>query len=41
LAHTERPLLTVQHHPEAAPGPREAAYVFDEFLDWVKGDTGA
>jgi len=37
LQHETRPLITVQHHPEAAPGPREAQYVFDEFMTWVKG----
>jgi carbamoyl-phosphate synthase small subunit len=24
--------FSVQHHPEAAPGPHEAAYLFDEFI---------
>jgi carbamoyl-phosphate synthase small subunit len=24
--------FTVQHHPEAAPGPHEAAHLFDEFM---------
>jgi carbamoyl-phosphate synthase small subunit len=30
--------FSVQHHPEAAPGPHEAAHLFDEFL--VLMDTG-
>jgi carbamoyl-phosphate synthase small subunit len=25
------PVLSVQHHPEAGPGPHDAAYLFDEF----------
>ncbi len=25
------PILSVQHHPEASPGPHESAYVFGEF----------
>jgi carbamoyl-phosphate synthase small subunit len=24
--------FSVQHHPEAAPGPRDAGYLFDEFI---------
>jgi carbamoyl-phosphate synthase small subunit len=28
----DRPVLAVQHHPEAAPGPHDAAYMFDEFV---------
>lgn len=31
LEHERRPVLTVQHHPEAGPGPHDAAHVFDEF----------
>jgi|BEDMetMinimDraft_2_1075160.scaffolds.fasta_scaffold06130_2 carbamoyl-phosphate synthase small subunit len=26
-----RPVVTVQHHPEAGPGPHDADFVFDEF----------
>lgn len=29
--HRERPLMAVQYHPEAAPGPHDAAYLFEEF----------
>jgi len=28
-----RPVLSVQYHPEAAPGPHDAAPVFRRFLD--------
>jgi len=28
-----RPVLAVQYHPEAAPGPHESASLFDAFLD--------
>jgi carbamoyl-phosphate synthase small subunit len=27
-----RPVLSVQYHPEAAPGPHDAAPLFDRFL---------
>jgi carbamoyl-phosphate synthase small subunit len=30
--HNTLPILSVQYHPEAAPGPQDSAYVFDEFL---------
>jgi carbamoyl-phosphate synthase small subunit len=29
---------SVQYHPEASPGPHDADYLFDEFLQAVKGD---
>jgi carbamoyl-phosphate synthase small subunit len=31
LAHREKPLFSVQYHPEASPGPHDAAYFFDRF----------
>ena len=31
----ERPILSAQYHPEAAPGPRDAEDLFDRFLDLV------
>ncbi|MFO0980228.1 MAG: glutamine-hydrolyzing carbamoyl-phosphate synthase small subunit [Planctomycetota bacterium] len=30
-----KPFFSVQFHPEASPGPRDAAYLFDEFLRLV------
>jgi carbamoyl-phosphate synthase small subunit len=32
-----RPVLSAQYHPEAAPGPRDAAPLFDRFLNAVAG----
>jgi carbamoyl-phosphate synthase small subunit len=32
LRHTSRPVFCVQYHPEAAPGPHDADYLFDQFL---------
>ncbi len=29
----ERPVLSVQYHPEAAPGPHDAAPIFDRFFE--------
>jgi len=31
LKHKKYPVLTVQYHPEAAPGPEENAEIFDSF----------
>jgi carbamoyl-phosphate synthase small subunit len=33
LRHTGKPMFSVQYHPEASPGPHDADYLFQEFLD--------
>jgi carbamoyl-phosphate synthase small subunit len=33
LRHTSQPVFCVQYHPEAAPGPHDADYLFGQFLD--------
>jgi len=33
LRHTGKPMFSVQYHPEASPGPHDAEYLFDEFID--------
>ncbi len=35
LRHRYRPLRSVQFHPEAAPGPHDTAFLFDDFLRTV------
>ncbi len=35
IRHKSKPFLSVQFHPEAAPGPTDAGYLFDEFLSYV------
>jgi carbamoyl-phosphate synthase small subunit len=35
LAHTEKPLFSVQYHPEASPGPHDAGYFFGRFREMV------
>ena len=35
LAHEARPLFSVQYHPEASPGPHDAAYFFSRFREMV------
>lgn len=36
LAHAARPLFSVQYHPEASPGPHDAAYFFSRFRQLVE-----
>ena len=31
----ERPIFSVQYHPEASPGPHDAGYFFQRFRDMV------
>jgi carbamoyl-phosphate synthase small subunit len=33
LRHVSQPVFCVQYHPEAAPGPHDADYLFSQFLD--------
>jgi carbamoyl-phosphate synthase small subunit len=41
LAHAERPVISVQFHPEAAPGPHDNGYLFDRFLEMISADKPA
>lgn len=33
IKHKKYPCFSVQYHPEASPGPEDANYLFDEFID--------
>ncbi len=39
LRHAEKPIETVQYHPEGAPGPLDALAVFDRFVDACRSDA--
>jgi carbamoyl-phosphate synthase small subunit len=39
LRHQEIGAFSVQYHPEAAPGPHDSLYLFDQFVDRVKQDA--
>ncbi|MSP78189.1 MAG: carbamoyl-phosphate synthase small subunit [Dehalococcoidia bacterium] len=36
LRHRSLPLLSIQYHSEAAPGPRDNEYIFDEFVKMMR-----
>lgn len=38
--HTKKPILAIQHHPEASPGPLDSQYFFKRFREMVKEATG-
>ncbi len=35
VAHRDYPMISVQFHPEASPGPMDSRYLFDEYLEMV------
>jgi carbamoyl-phosphate synthase small subunit len=36
IRHKSKPFMSVQFHPEAAPGPVDTEFLFDEFLEMVR-----
>jgi carbamoyl-phosphate synthase small subunit len=36
VRHRELPVISVQYHPEAAPGPHDSRYLFDQFVDLME-----
>ncbi len=36
LRYNDAPIFSVQHHPEASPGPKDSEYVFGEFLSLIR-----
>ena len=37
LKYVGKNIFTVQFHPEACPGPQDSGYLFDRFMDMMKG----
>ena len=33
---TDKPIFSVQHHPEASPGPQDSHYLFDRFAKMIR-----
>jgi carbamoyl-phosphate synthase small subunit len=40
VRHRERPIFSVQYHPEASPGPHDASYLFKRFVDAMEAGRG-
>jgi carbamoyl-phosphate synthase small subunit len=40
LALTDAPVFSVQHHPEASPGPRDSHYLFRQFVAMIDDAKG-
>ncbi len=38
---TDRPAFSVQHHPEAAPGPQDSHYLFKRFVELMEKNKAA
>ena len=36
MRHNELPIFSVQHHPEASPGPHDSLYLFDRFVEMME-----
>jgi carbamoyl-phosphate synthase small subunit len=34
-----KPVFSVQYHPEAGPGPYDSRYLFDQFIEYMKGPS--
>ena len=37
MQHVELPVFSVQHHPEAGPGPNDSAHIFKRFREMIEG----
>ncbi|MDP2953914.1 MAG: glutamine-hydrolyzing carbamoyl-phosphate synthase small subunit, partial [Chloroflexota bacterium] len=37
LRHRDLPLISIQYHSEASPGPLDNVYIFERFVEMVKG----
>jgi carbamoyl-phosphate synthase small subunit len=40
LRHVDRPVYSVQYHPEASPGPHDADYLFGDFMTLIQEQRG-
>ena len=38
LRHKELPIFSIQYHSEASPGPLDNVYLFEKFMDMVRGN---
>jgi carbamoyl-phosphate synthase small subunit len=40
MRHRKLPIFSVQYHPEASPGPHDASYLFQSFVDMMEAKRG-
>jgi carbamoyl-phosphate synthase small subunit len=40
LSLNDRPVFSVQYHPEASPGPRDSRYLFERFAGLMRARKG-
>ncbi|HVG52715.1 MAG TPA: carbamoyl phosphate synthase small subunit, partial [Xanthobacteraceae bacterium] len=40
IALTDKPVFSVQYHPEASPGPRDSHYLFERFVGLMRTRNG-
>jgi len=38
ISRKDKPAFSVQHHPEASPGPHDSLYLFDQFIESIKSN---
>jgi len=36
MRHRELPISSIQFHPEASPGPHDALYLFEDFMEMME-----
>lgn len=41
IALTDKPVFSVQYHPEASPGPQDSHYLFDRFVEMIAKNKAA
>jgi carbamoyl-phosphate synthase small subunit len=41
MSHTALPIFSVQHHPEASPGPHDSQYLFHRFVEMMEKHKAA
>jgi len=39
IAVKDKPIFSVQYHPEASPGPQDSHYLFERFIEMIEGSS--